>query len=58
MSAHTLTRTPGKARITGPRLVTYSCNGCEFAITDTGDEAKRQWLRHLLAVEKPAEVTS
>lgn len=38
--------------------VTYTCSCNNFTITDTGGEAKLQWLRHLLAVEKPAEVTS
>jgi hypothetical protein len=48
MSTHTYTRKPHPAKITGPREVTYSCNDCPFTITDTGDEAKKQWLRHEL----------
>jgi hypothetical protein len=31
--------------------VTYACSCNTFTVTDTGDEAKRAWLRHLLSVE-------
>jgi hypothetical protein len=48
MTTHTPVRSVGPARMTGPRYVTYACNTCTFTITDTGDEAKRQWLRHEL----------
>jgi hypothetical protein len=48
MTAHTPIRTQHPARMTGPRRVTYACNDCDFTITDTGDEAKREWLRHEL----------
>jgi hypothetical protein len=48
MTTHTPVRSVGPARMTGPRFVTYSCNACTFTITDTGNEAKRQWLRHEL----------
>lgn len=49
--AHTHVRTIQR-RFGLTTRVTYSCQGCPFTVTDTGDEAKRQWLRHALSVEK------
>lgn len=54
--AHTPTRKVGPARLTGPRHITYRCTGCEFAITDTGDEVKRVWAKHLRIVAESGEV--
>lgn len=57
MTAHTATRTPHPVRFPGlARQVTYSCNACPFTITDTGDEAKLQWLRHELRADLGVEV--
>lgn len=53
---HTFTRKVGPARLTGPRHITYTCTGCEFAITDTGDEVKRVWAKHLRDVAAGAGV--
>ena len=43
-------------RLTGPRHITYTCTGCDFAITDTGDEVKRVWAKHLRDVAAGAGV--
>ena len=51
-------RKVGPARIEGPRLVTYTCACNEFTITDTGDEAKREWAKHLRIGAQAMEVAS
>lgn len=46
-STHIPSRTIHPARLTGPRHVTYVCSCAGFTITDTGDEVKREWAKHL-----------
>lgn len=48
MTTHTPARTIKRGFPGLSHMVTYVCQGCDFTITDTGDEAKRQWLRHEL----------
>jgi hypothetical protein len=47
MTTHTFTRKVTR-RFGLDSHITYACNDCPFTITDTGDEAKKQWLRHEL----------
>jgi hypothetical protein len=48
---HALTRTVHRAFPGLTNKVTYACSCTTFTVTDTGDEAKRAWLRHLLSAE-------
>lgn len=54
MTTHTHIRTIQR-RFGLSTRVTYACQGCEFTVTDTGDEAKRQWLRHQLRADVATE---